>query len=244
MTQEKKYVGRRLGFPGILTQRGPNGGVLGKSPRRSPVESEGVVSGDAGRREEDGPRLDTEWQLSHIYQTQEEIRMKIETERLVLRELTMNDLDDLHAIFSDHESMRHYPGPFSLEKTKKWIEWNIKSYVTSGFGLWGVILKEENRLIGDCGITMQGINGKMVPEIGYHINKNYTNRGYATEAAIACRDYAFIVLNFNRLYSYMKYTNAPSMRVAEKNGMKFVAEIEDQKNIKTRIYSISRDEIS
>jgi len=170
--------------------------------------------------------------------------MKIETERLILRELTLDDLDDLHVIFSDPESMQHYPSPFSLEKSKKWIEWNIKSYATIGFGLWGVILKEENRLIGDCGITMQNINGKMEPEIGYHINKNYTNRGYATEAAIVCRDYAFKVLKLTRLYSYMKYTNAASMRVAEKNGMKFVTEIDDQKNIKTRIYSISRDDIS
>ena len=170
--------------------------------------------------------------------------MKIKTQRLLLRELTPDDLDGLHAIFSDPESMQHYPGSFSLEKSKKWIEWNIKSYATYGLGLWGVILKEENKLIGDCGITMQNINGKMEPEIGYHINKNYTNRGYATEAAIACRDYAFNVLKLNRLYSYMKYTNAPSMRVAEKNGMKFVAEIEDQKNIKNRIYSISRDDIS
>ena len=166
------------------------------------------------------------------------------TERLILRELTLGDLEDLHAIFSDPESMQHYPGPFSLEKSKKWIEWNIKNYATYSFGLWGVILKEENKLIGDCGITMQNIYGKMEPEIGYHINKYYTNRGYATEAAIACRDYAFTVLNLNRLYSYMKYTNAPSMRVAEKNGMKFVAEVENQKNIKTRIYSISRDDIS
>ena len=170
--------------------------------------------------------------------------MKIETERLILRELTLDDLDDLHAIFSDPESMQHYPGSFSLEKSKKWIERNIKRYATNEFGLWGVILKEENKLIGDCGITMQNINGKMEPEIGYHINKNYTNNGYATEAAIACRDYAFNFLKLNRLYSYMKYTNAASMRVAEKNGMEFVTEVEDQKNIKTRIYSISRASVS
>lgn len=165
--------------------------------------------------------------------------MEIKTKRLILRELTMDDLEDLHKIFSDAESMKHYPRPFSLEKTQKWINWNIDNYKTYGFGLWGVVLKAENCLIGDCGITMQNINGKIEPEIGYHINKAYANNGYATEAAMACRDYAFKILKITKLYSYMKYTNIASARVAEKNGMKLILELDDQKNIRTKVYAIS-----
>jgi RimJ/RimL family protein N-acetyltransferase len=165
--------------------------------------------------------------------------MKMETKRLFLRELTMEDLEGLHKIFSDPESMRHYPKPFTLEETKKWIKWNIENYATYDFGLWGVVLKEGERFVGDCGITMQSINGKMEPEIGYHINKEYTNKGYATEAAKACQDYAFNVLKLKKLYSYMKYTNIASARVAEKNGMKLIMEVEDKKNIITRVYSIA-----
>jgi len=87
---------------------------------------------------------------------------------------------------------------------------------------------------------MQNINGKNEPEIGYHIDKKYTNNGYATEAAKACRDYAFRVLNMERIYSYMKNTNIASARVAEKNGMKLVMEVEDKKNVMIKIYAIAQ----
>lgn len=168
--------------------------------------------------------------------------MKIETERLLLRELSMDDVDDLHVILSDPESMKHYPQPYSLEKSEKWVKWNINNYTTYGFGMWAVILKKENKFIGDCGITMQTIKGNKVPEIGYHINKKYNNKGYATEAARACRDYAFNHLNLEKVYSYMKYTNRASSRVAEKNGMSFIMEYEDDVNTITKVYAITREE--
>lgn len=168
--------------------------------------------------------------------------MMIETKRLILRELTMDDLKDLHKILSDPESMKHYPKPFTLEESENWINWNIENYMKYGFGLWAVALKEEKQFIGECGITMQNINGRMEPEIGYHINKEYTKKGYATEAAKACRNYAFEVLKLEKIYSYMKYTNIASSKVAKNNGMKLIMEVEDQKNIKTRIYAITLEE--
>ena len=166
----------------------------------------------------------------------------IETKRLVLRELTMDDLEDLHKILSDLESMKYYPEPFTREKSKQWIEWNIENYKSYGFGLWAVILKEENLFIGDCGITMQRINDSMEPEIGYHINKAYTGKGYATEAAQACRDYSFTVLKFNKIYSYMKNTNTASRKVAQNNGMKLISELADGENNITSIYAITFEE--
>jgi len=168
--------------------------------------------------------------------------MIFETERLILRKLTMDDLAGLHDILSDPESMKHYPKPFDLEKSKSWITWNIDNYAKHGFGLWAVILKRDNQFIGDCGITMQDVNGDTVPEIGYHINRRNTNNGFATEAARACIKYAFETLGFRKVYSCMKYTNTPSQRVAEKNGMKLVAESEDGINGKTRVYAITLEE--
>lgn len=165
--------------------------------------------------------------------------MKIETDRLILRELTMDDLEEVHDILSDPESMQYYPSPFDLDKSKIWISWNIENYATYGFGLWAVFLKVDNQFIGDCGITMQNINGDMEPEIGYHINKRHANKGYATEAARACVKYAFEVLKFDKIFSYMKYTNIPSQRVAEKNGMKLLMEYEDVKNKITKVYAIT-----
>lgn len=165
--------------------------------------------------------------------------MVVETDRLILRELTSDDLAELHDILSDPESMKHYPEPFDLEKSKNWIAWNIENYAKHGFGLWAVVLKEDNQFIGDCGITMQCINGDTVPEIGYHINRRNENKGYATEAARACMKYAFEVLGFGKIYSYMKYTNISSQRVAEKCNMKFIEEVDDETNGKTRIYAIT-----
>ena len=168
--------------------------------------------------------------------------MQLETERLILREYTMDDFDDLYEILSDEETMKHYPKPFDEEKVRYWINWNITNYKTFGFGLWAVVLKDTNEMIGDCGITMQIIDGEIKPEIGYHINKKYQRRGYATEAARKCRDYIFQNTPFNIIYSYMKYTNIGSYSVAIKNGMKLIKEYDDPKNIISEAYAITRKE--
>jgi len=164
----------------------------------------------------------------------------IETKRLILREMSYDDFDDLYRIFSDPYSMQHYPAPFSCEETRRWIEWNIENYRIHGFGLWAVILKSEHVLIGDCGITTQKIKGEMRPEIGYHIDKRYENKGYATEAAQACKTYGFERLGIHTLYSYMRDANIASQRVAEKNGMVRVAEIGDNNNTHKIIYAVSQ----
>lgn len=165
--------------------------------------------------------------------------MQIETKRLILRPLTMDDLDALQEILGDPVSMAHYPSAFPLEKTRRWILWNIENYETYGFGLWAVTLKGKGLFIGDTGITMQQIGCEKLPEIGYHIHRAYTGLGYATEAAMACRDYAFEVLKLPAVYSYMKYTNVASARVAEKNGMRLISELPDAKNGVTKVYCIT-----
>lgn len=163
----------------------------------------------------------------------------LETDRLLLRELTADDFAPLYEIFSDPQQMCDYPAPFDAAKTRDWIARNITRYRTDGFGLWGVVLKEENRLIGDCGITLQPICGRQLPEIGYHIHKRYGRQGYATEAARECIHYAFESLGFAAVYSYMKHTNTPSRRVAERNGMRLVTTYADPVNTLTVVYKIT-----
>lgn len=166
----------------------------------------------------------------------------IETERLLLRDYTLDDFDALYEIMSDPETMQHYPAPFDADKTRNWITWNLENYEKYGFGLWAVVLKETGEFIGDCGITIQNIDGEMLPEIGYHIHKRYWRQGFAKEAARAVRDWVFQNTQYDTIYSYMKYTNIASYSTAVSNGMRKVKEYPDPKNTISYAYAITRSE--
>lgn len=166
----------------------------------------------------------------------------IETERLLLREYTMDDFEALYEILSDSDTMQHYPAPFDENRTKKWITWNLDNYEKHGFGLWAVVLKETGEFIGDCGITIQNIDGEMLPEIGYHIHKKHWRRGFAKEAARSVRDWVFQNTRYDTVYSYMKYTNVGSFSTAIAIGMKKVKEYSDPKNVISYAYVITRSE--
>ena len=168
--------------------------------------------------------------------------MQLETERLLLREMTEADHDDLAAILSDAETMKYYPKPYDEAGVRRWLDWTFENYGKHGFGLWAVTLKETGEFIGDCGITLQPIHGQWLPEIGYHINTRHWRQGYASEAAAACIRLAFERFGFPAVYSYMKAENEPSWRTAMKNGMTFVEEYDDPVNVRTRVYRLSREE--
>ena len=138
------------------------------------------------------------------------MKIILETERLVLREYTYGDFDALYKILSDPETMKHYPKPYDEKGTMRWLNWSLDNYSRYGFGLWAIELKSSGIFIGDCGITMQNIDGEMLPEIGYHISKDFWRRGYAKEAASAVRDWVFSNTEFDSVYSYMTYSNVAS----------------------------------
>ncbi|MEN1969062.1 GNAT family N-acetyltransferase [Lentibacillus sp. N15] len=164
----------------------------------------------------------------------------METKRLYLRQLLMEDKDELSRVLSDSESMQYYPHPFSEEEVRNWIQWNMENYKRYNHGLWAVILKDGDKFIGDCGITMQTIKGETVPEIGFHIIKEYWNKGYATEAAFACKEYAFHVLGYTKIFSYTTLRNISSQKVAEKIGMKTYTFFE--KNGEQQIVQCTQDD--
>ena len=168
--------------------------------------------------------------------------MKLETERLILRDYALEDFDALYEILSDGETMKHYPKPYDKKMIRHWIEWNIQNYQKYGFGIWAVVLKETGEFIGDCGLTIQNIDGELLPEIGYHINKRYWRQGFGSEAARAVRDWTFENTKYDSLYSYMKYTNVGSYSTANSNGMKKIKEYPDEKNKISYVYAITRDE--
>ena len=168
--------------------------------------------------------------------------MIIETERLFLREMDENDFDALYEVLADADIMQHYPYTFDENRVRNWIQRNIERYRIFGFGLWAVCLKETGEMIGDCGLTLQLIDGRIKPEIGYHIRANKQRNGYAKEAAIAVRDWAFNNTPFQIVYSYMKYTNEPSVKTAISYGCKQVDEYQDDENKITKVFAISRDQ--
>lgn len=155
------------------------------------------------------------------------MKIILETERLILREYTPDDFDALYAVVGDRETMKHFPKPYDERGTKYWISWSLDHCEKHGFGFWAVILKETGELIGNCGLTMQMIDGESLPEIGYHINKNHWRKGYAKEAASAVRDWAWANTDYPALYSYMTKDNEASVKTAAALGMVKIGEYTD-----------------
>lgn len=147
----------------------------------------------------------------------------IETERLRFRKLTDNDFDNLKSILSNPETMKYYPEPYDDAGVNKWIKWCKACYEKRGFGLWALELR-DGTFIGDCGITLQNIDGQEVFEIGYHINSLYWRKGYGSEAARASKKWFFENTEYDEVYSYMNADNLGSRGVAINNGMKFIKE--------------------
>ena len=147
----------------------------------------------------------------------------IETERLLIREMQQSDFDALCSILCDEEVMRAaYESAFSPDEAQNWLNRHLKRYEDYGFGLWAVVLKENNEMIGQCGLTLQQWKEKELLEIGYLFQKAYWHRGYAAEAAIACREYAFTVLDADSVCSMIRDTHIASQNVAVRNGMKII----------------------
>ena len=152
--------------------------------------------------------------------------MKVfETERLILRQMNMDDVENLQGIFSDPEAMRFYPGTKDEKETREWITRVMNSYEKNGFGLWIALFKDTLDFAGQCGLILQEVEGRNEVEIGYLFLRKYWNRGLATEAAAGCRNYGLNKLGYKRLISLIDPGNLPSRRVAEKVGMKLEKEV-------------------
>ena len=165
----------------------------------------------------------------------------METKRLRIRRYTREDFDALYEILSDPETMKYYPRPYDQNGVNRWINWCLDSYEKHGFGLWALELKDTGIFIGDCGISMQNIDGEILPEIGYHINKHYWRQGYAKEACAAVKNWFFENTNFDSVYSYMNQENIPSWATAAANGMTRIKAYEDEEEA-LYVYAITRKE--
>jgi [ribosomal protein S5]-alanine N-acetyltransferase len=164
---------------------------------------------------------------------------RLATERLRLRPCREDDLDDLHAMFSDPEHMTWYPAPFEREESRAWLERQIVRYRHEGFGLWIVEDRETGEFLGTAGPAPMTVEGVEHVEIGWHTKPGRKGEGIAPEAATAARDWAFANLEVDHLISLVRPENAGSNRVAQKIGMHIDHEI-DHKGFLHRIYRLER----
>jgi ribosomal-protein-alanine N-acetyltransferase len=153
----------------------------------------------------------------------------VQTDRLLLRTFVPEDLDELAPIMADPEVMRFSTqGPWERDQTLAFINGCMENYSEDrwGFGLWAVIHMATDRLIGYCGLSrFDDIDGAPEIEIGYRLTRRYWNKGLATEASLAVRDYALEQLHLTRLVSIVDPANIASIHVAEKVGMKRTKQI-------------------
>ena len=145
--------------------------------------------------------------------------MILETKRLYLREMNPSDFNSLCRILQDEKAMYAYEGAFSDQEVQEWLDRQIYRYQKWNFGLWAAVLKETDKMIGQCGLTMQQWKDQEVLEIGYLFERPHWHQGYATEAAKACKQYAFEKLNASEVCSIIRDSNTASQNVAMRNGM-------------------------
>lgn len=148
--------------------------------------------------------------------------MRLETKRVYLREMEAEDYPSLCKMLKDDTVMYAYGGALEEAEAQAWLERQRNRYQEDGFGLWAMVLKESSEMIGQCGLSMQPWKERCLLEIGYLLQEAFWHQGFATEAAMACKQYAFDSLGATEVFSMIRDTNVASQRVAERNGMQVV----------------------
>ncbi|MFN8186705.1 MAG: GNAT family N-acetyltransferase [Gaiellales bacterium] len=144
---------------------------------------------------------------------------RLETDRLLLRPLALDDLDALATMLGDAEALALWGEPLDRVGCLAWIERNLGRYEADGLGRCAVVLRETGELVGDCGLVRTLVEGSPELELGWITRRSHWGQGIAAEAGAAWRDYAFDVLGLERIVSMVSARNHASRRVAEKLGM-------------------------
>ena len=167
----------------------------------------------------------------------------LETPRLLLRHLTLDDLDDLFVLYQDPEIRRYFPdGVKNYEDTKEELEWYLYGHPEHpALGLWATVHKEAGKFIGRCGLLPWEIDNKLEVEIAYLLDKRFWHQGLATEAANGILRYGFQTLELPRLICLIDPENIASQKVARRIGMRLEKKVDGiaGDNFPTLIYSIS-----
>jgi len=144
----------------------------------------------------------------------------LETERLSLRPMRRDDAKPLMRLFGDPFFMESFGrGPFDESEMSAWVARNLAHQEQHGYGLFTIVLRRSEQVIGDCGLEVMELEGEREVELGYDLRRDLWGNGYATEAALAVVEHAFGQLGLHRLVSMIRVGNSRSARVAERLGM-------------------------
>lgn len=163
---------------------------------------------------------------------------EIETPRLLLRQFTPDDLDDLYRLYSNPDLIRFSGSARTKKETQTALSAIIKHY-EHGFGMWAVIHKADDKLIGRCGLCF--LDNTLEVELGYLLDKFYWCRGLATEASHASLKYGFELVKLEKIVAIARPENIASRRVMAKVGMQYEKDVCFY-NLNAVYYAISRDD--
>ncbi len=145
----------------------------------------------------------------------------LQTKRLILRDWRDSDIPTFIAMNQDRWVMEFFPEIWSEEKSRQCVENFRQHFVENGFGLFAVELQETQEFIGFVGLQKVGFTAHFTPavEIGWRLDSQHFNKGYATEAAREVLRFAFAELKLQELVSFTVPSNRASRNVMEKIGM-------------------------
>lgn len=168
-----------------------------------------------------------------------------ETERLKFRLHMQEDFEEWVPLFYEKESAPNLGMDPSLSPTelcKKWFKKSMNRYEMNLGGMNVLIDKTSGRLVGQCGLLIQSIEGQQYLEVGYSILPEFWRKGYATEAAQKCRDFAFENDFTEKLISVVNTDNFGSAKVAMNNGMSIERKIDDYSGMPINLFSIKKNQ--
>ncbi len=147
----------------------------------------------------------------------------IKTQRLLIRRLTVDDLPVFAGMNADPEVMRHFPAPLTPVQSLASYERIATHHDRHGFSVYAVCLKDTREFLGFTGFMIPQFENHFTPcvEIGWRFRKEFWHKGYATEAASACLQFARNGLTLREIVSFTSMYNSPSERVMQRIGMVF-----------------------
>ena len=160
------------------------------------------------------------------------------TERTIIRELSLDDIDDLFDLYEDTEIKKYIPPLLSTKEEEREFQraYIEKMYGFFGFGFWNILDRKDGRLIGRAGISMR--EGFDIPELGYLLCADKREKGIAFEVCSAVLTYAKEILGLEKLLAFIQPENLPSVRLIKKLGFTDSGEKKEVGGQEFSIYSL------